>query len=181
MRIISGTAKGRRLAHPKGAHIRPVLDKVKGAIFNILFDVSGLKVLDVFAGTGSIGLEAVSRGATQAIFIDNDREAITLIRKNIELCKFQGSCELLPYHVEKALKILQGRGEKFDLIFVDPPYLKDLVNPTIQKISELGLLANSGKIITEHHPKEPITNLPEDLHISDQRKYGQTLLTFLTA
>lgn len=180
MRIISGLAKGRRIASPRGSHIRPVLDQVKEAIFNILFDVNDLAVLDLFAGTGSIGLEAVSRGAKSAVFVDNDREAIGIIQKNIELCGFKEECRLIPKPVERALKGLAKSGEKFDLIFIDPPYLKGLVVPTIKMVGELKLLAGNGKIITEHHPKEPIGSLSADLQISDQRKYGQTLITFIT-
>lgn len=179
MRIIAGQAKGRRLASPSGPHIRPVLDQVKESIFNILFNVEGLSVLDIFAGTGSIGLEAISRGAKRAVFIDSDREAVKTIKKNIEICGFGDPCRIISKHAEVALKILSKKGEKFDLIFIDPPYLKDLVNKTISNVAKLGLLNNNGRIITEHHPKEPVENPPEGLRITDQRKYGQTLITFL--
>lgn len=179
MRIISGTAKGRRLATPKGKHIRPVLDQVKEAIFNILYNIAGLDVADVFAGTGSIGLEALSRGAATAVFVDNDREALSLIRENIEKCKFGPEARIIPKHVDVALKVMQKEGLKFDIMFVDPPYQKDLVVKTLSTIAEFGLLKPDGRIITEHHPKEPIEGLPETLTISDQRKYGQTMITFL--
>lgn len=179
MRIIAGEAGGRRLATPKGTHIRPVLDQVKESIFNILFDVQNLRVLDLFAGTGSIGLEAVSRGAGKAVFVDNDREAISIIRENIKRCRFEKKTNLVPRHIDIAIKMLSKKNEKFDLIFIDPPYLKGLVVSTINKVFESGLLAEDGLIITEHHPKEPVRNLAKGIEISDQRKYGQTMITFL--
>lgn len=179
MRIIAGTARGRKIRSPKGDHIRPVLDKVKEAIFNILYNIADLEVLDVFAGTGSIGLEAISRGAEGAVFIDKDREAISIIRENIRICGFEDSCKVIPKHANVALKILSKEGAKFDIIFVDPPYLKDLVVPTINLISEFDLLKKDGLIISEHHPKEELTNLCSGLEVTDERKYGQTLVSFV--
>jgi 16S rRNA (guanine(966)-N(2))-methyltransferase RsmD len=178
VRIIAGTAKGRRLATPTGSHIRPVLDQVKESIFNILYSVENLDVLDLFAGTGSIGLEAISRGAASVMFVDSDREAVKLLHENIRKCSFENQCRVIPKHINSALKMLEKSGRKFDLIFIDPPYLKDLVNPTIRQVFETGLLNDGGTIIIEHHPKEPIENLPNGLKISDERKYGQTLMTF---
>lgn len=180
MRIICGTAGGRRLKGPPNDSIRPVLDQVKESIFNILFDVTGMSVLDVFAGTGSLGLEAVSRGASCAVFIENNSKAIRIIRENIKICGFKDACRLIPKHVNVALKLLHREERKFQLIFIDPPYLKNLVNPTIQLINEHDLLQKGGLIITEHHPKEPLKDLPGDLSISDERKYGQTYVTFVT-
>lgn len=179
MRIISGIAKGRRLASPSTSRIRPVLDQVKESIFNILFDVTDLIVLDLFAGTGSIGLEAVSRGAAEASFVDNSKEALDIIRENIKRCRFENQCRVIPRHIDGAIKTLSKEDKKFDLIFVDPPYLKDLVVPTIRKVLETGLLAENGLIVTEHHPKEPVENLPEGLEVTDERKYGQTMITFI--
>jgi len=179
MRIIAGKAKGRRLSTPKGTHIRPVLDQVKESIFNILYNVEGLEILDLFAGTGSIALEAISRGAKSAYMVDNDREAISIIRENIKKCGFEAECTLIPKHVNSAIKKLAKEGTKFDIIFIDPPYLKDLVNPTIKLVYESRLLKADGLIISEHHPKEPIENPPEPLKIKDSRKYGQTMVTFL--
>ena len=177
MRIISGKAKNRRLASFKGAEIRPVLDQVKESIFNILFDVTDLSVLDIFAGTGSIGLEAISRGAANVTFVENNKKALKIIKENTKRCGFEGECKMLPLHVDAAIKRLAG--EKFDLIFIDPPYLKDFVRRTIQKVYEARLLEKGCIIICEHHPKELIDNLPESLELYDQRKYGQTLISFI--
>lgn len=178
MRIIAGTRKSLRLATPKGEGIRPALDKVKEAIFNILWSVDGLRVLDCFAGTGNIGLEALSRGAAHATFIDSGREAIELIRKNIAICKFEDQTTLLPFAASTAITKLEKQGVQFDLIFVDPPYNKNLVNPTIQQIVDAQLLAPAGQIICEHFPKEVLVP-PAGYQLADERKYGQTLISFL--
>lgn len=178
MRIIAGSRKSLRLKTPKGEGIRPALDKVKEAIFNILWSVEGLRVLDCFAGTGNIGLEAISRGAAHATFIDSGREAIDLIRKNIAICKFEDQTSLLPYAAATAIAKLGSQGAQFDLIFVDPPYNKNLVTPSIQQVADANLLAPDGQIICEHFPKEVLTP-PTDYLVADERKYGQTLISFV--
>ncbi len=178
MRIIAGSAKGRLLYGPKSDRIRPALDKVKGAIFNILYDVSDLKVLDVFAGTGSVGLEALSRGASSCTFIDRLPEALTLLRRNIERCGFEASAQILKLEVPRELRRAQKFGP-FDLIFVDPPYDKNLVNPSLEGVARERLLAPGGKIIVEHTPREGIEEIG-GLKITDRREYGQTVISFLT-
>lgn len=207
MRIIAGSAKGRILTGPKSERIRPALDKVKGAIFNILYDVTGRKVLDVFAGTGSIGLEALSRGAASCVFIDRLPEALALLRKNIERCGFESSATVLKLEAPRELKRAQKLAP-FDLIFVDPPYDKGLVNPTLAAITREKILAQEGIVIVEHSPRELIESeyrldrtqsvqsngangetaeqqmgvrgrAVSPLTIKDQRKYGQTIISFL--
>ncbi len=172
---------------------------MKGAIFNILFSVEGFHVLDLFAGTGAVGIEALSRGAAHCTFVDASDEAATIIRKNIALCGFEDRAKIFPKRVDVALDYFARHEQKFDLIFVDPPYLKDLVKPTLEKIANAGILAPTGRIIVEHHPKEPIqspirTNPSTRLGASvpanqrtnvlistDTRKYGQTIISFLTS
>lgn len=180
MRIIAGSRKSLRLATPKGNSIRPALDQVKEAIFNILWSVEGLRVLDCFAGTGNLGLEALSRGAAHATFIDSGREALQLIHKNIAICKFEAQTTVLPFPAHVAIAKLAKQGAQFDLIFVDPPYSKDLVNPSLQQIADAQLLAPGGQIICEHFPKEILTP-PAGLALSDERHYGQTVISFLAA
>ncbi len=178
MRVIAGSAKGRRLATPKRDDpIRPVLDQVKEAIFNILFDVSDTRVLDCFAGTGALGIEALSRGAAHATFIDQSPRAQSLITSNIDLCRFTDRATLLRFSAEKALRWLGERQEQFDLIFIDPPYEKGLLNPSLAQVAEARLLTPTGIIIMEHHPKEAVA-VPAGLVLTDQRKYGQTLISF---
>lgn len=197
MRVIAGIAKGRILLGPKGDSIRPVLDKVKQAIFNILGDIEGACVLDLFAGTGSIGIEALSRGASQATFVDISREATILIRKNLERCSFADQAKVVQHEIPiKLARLAAGsfpripeselgssgrplsQPGQFDLIFVDPPYDQHLVNRTLKAIVREKLLAAQGTIVIEHSPREPIAN---DLSLKpiNQRKYGQTLVSFL--
>lgn len=178
MRVIAGTAKGRTLISPKTDTIRPVLDQVKEAIFNILYNIEGSSVLDLFAGTGAVGIEALSRGAARAVFVDHDEEAVQLIRKNLERCGFEGNGEILPMTVGKAINILSKKGQIFDLIFVDPPYECHFVRKTLMKLAQSPLLGKNSLIAVEHHPKEPIPKM-EGLRLTDQRKYGQTLVSFL--
>jgi 16S rRNA (guanine(966)-N(2))-methyltransferase RsmD len=158
--------------------IRPALDKVKEAIFNILGDIKGLAVLDLYAGTGSVGIEALSRGAGRATFVDSAREAINLVEKNLERVKLsrKGSAQKLKLPLE--LSRLRTGGRPYDLIFVDPPYDEKLVNPTLRRIVREKLVVPLGRVVVEHSPRERIL---EDvgLTILDQRKYGQTLISFL--
>jgi 16S rRNA (guanine(966)-N(2))-methyltransferase RsmD len=176
MRVIAGSQKGRILAGPKSAKIRPALDKVKQAIFNILGDVEGLQVLDLFAGTGSIGIEALSRGAHFAVFADSEPEALRLIRENLKRTDFEKQARILKLRLP--FRRFTDPPFPFDLIFVDPPYDRNLVNPTLRAIAREKILAPRGTVVVEHSPREPIE---EDvgLAIIDRRKYGQTLISFL--
>lgn len=177
MRIVSGTFKGRRLQGPKSKEIRPVLDKVKQAIFNILGGVEELRVLDLFAGTGSIGIEALSRGASFAVFVDSGIEALRLIKKNIRLLGLENQTRVLRACLPKEVARLRKVGP-FGLLFVDPPYDRDLVNPTLHAIAREKILVPGGTVVVEHSPRETIS--PDvGLSLFDQRKYGQTLVSFL--
>lgn len=178
MRIISGTAGGLKITAPKSDRTRPALDQVKEAVFNILFDVSGLRVLDLFAGSGSIGIEALSRGAESATFVEEWDKAVECIRKNLAHCSLESNARILKMQVKKAIAMLSRKEEKFDLIFVDPPYLKNLVNETLSSISRAGIMQPQAVIVVEHHPKEEIREI-EGLSLTDQRKYGQTRISFL--
>jgi len=178
MRVIAGKAKGHKLVTPSSDRVRPALDQVKEAIFNILFDVNGLRVLDLFAGSGSIGVEALSRGASEAVFVEEWSKAVAAIKRNLKHTKLEESARVMGKTVEKAIKILGGEGRPFDLIFVDPPYGKDLVNPTLRALAASPLVSDNSRIIVEHHPKEPIEEI-SGLALTDTRKYGQTLVSFL--
>ena len=178
MRVIAGTCKGRTLLGPKTEAIRPVLDQVKEALFNILYNVEGLTVLDLFAGTGSVGIEALSRGARHCTFVDSSKESIPIIRRNLENCGFLAQATVLPISAGKAIAQLEDRALPFDLIFCDPPYQERWVKKTLQKLENSLLVAPNTLIIVEHHPKEPIPEL-SGLVLTDSRKYGQTLVSFL--
>lgn len=178
MRVISGKAKGHRLTAPKSPRLRPALDQVKEAVFNILFDVSGARVLDLFAGCGSVGIEALSRGAASATFVEEWREAADAIERNLKHCKLEDGAKIMRTTVARAIRALDRAGECFDLVFVDPPYEKDLVNPTLALLAESGIIHKDTLIVVEHHPKEPIDE-GIDLILTDSRKYGQTRIAFL--
>ena len=146
MRVISGTARGRKLKEPKRLDIRPTSDIVKESVFNIIqFDIQGRRVLDLFAGTGQLGIEALSRGAGSAAFVDSQPEAVKLIRANLQLCGFSDSASV---YLRDALSYLRS-GEKFDLIFLDPPYDTPLADLALGKIIEFDKLNPNGIIICE--------------------------------
>ncbi|MBL7685602.1 MAG: 16S rRNA (guanine(966)-N(2))-methyltransferase RsmD [Deltaproteobacteria bacterium] len=178
MRVIAGSAKGHRLQSPQTLKVRPATDKVKGALFNILGNIEGLKVLDLFAGTGSVGIEALSRGAATCHFVEADRHIATYILKNLSHCHFENQGNLLQKRVDWALKYFHQKQQYFDLIFVDPPYDQNLVNPTLKEIDSFELLSLGGWIVVEHSPRENILK-QERLEIFDERSYGQTRISFL--
>ena len=146
MRVISGTARGRKLKELSGMDIRPTSDLVKESVFNIVqFDIEGRRILDLYAGTGQIGIEALSRGAASLVFVDSDESAIKLIRENVEKCGFMKSSVICR---RDALEYLE-RCEPFDLIFIDPPYDSGLAAETLRKIIEFDKLNTNGIIMCE--------------------------------
>ncbi|MGI5936564.1 MAG: 16S rRNA (guanine(966)-N(2))-methyltransferase RsmD [Oscillospiraceae bacterium] len=144
MRIITGAARGRKLKEPVGMEIRPTSDMVKEAMFNIIqFDIEGRRVLDLFAGSGQLGIEALSRGASSAVFVDQSRGAVELVRENLKLCKFEGEVVL-----GDSLAYLERCG-KFDIIFIDPPYDSGLADKALHKIFKFDILSDGGIIVCE--------------------------------
>jgi len=159
--------------------LRPTADRVKEAIFDILQNsVQGQKVLDLFAGTGALGIEALSRGARGAVFVEGSPQSLTVLYKNIEACRLQGQVEVLPREVQAGIKILSDRGETFDLIFLDPPYGKGLARKALQTLAGRSILASEALIVAEHSPAEELDDIPA-LERVDQRRYGSTLVSFL--
>ncbi len=176
MRIIAGLAKGRKLIAPRSFSVRPVSDKVKGAIFNILGPLDGETVLDLFAGSGSVGLEALSRGATKVVFVDVFHESLQCLQKNTAACGFEKQVVILKGKIPEVLKKIKNH-PPFSLIFVDPPYDKNLINPALEGLCINKLIDAQTTLIIEHSPRE--TPSCEELSLVDQRKYGQTLVSFL--
>jgi 16S rRNA (guanine(966)-N(2))-methyltransferase RsmD len=188
MRIIAGDYKGRKLADLPKAAIRPTADRLREAIFNIL-EAQGVtrpSVLDLFAGSGALGLEALSRGAHQAVFVDSQVQALKLIQRNLDLC----GCEAQRWHLIKwdiriNLNCLRSLGWQFDLVFIDPPYQKGLIRPTLEHLIDSQSLDPRARIVVEHARQETIdvltdtegTNL-ERLGLYDCRHYGKTLVSF---
>ncbi|KUG03088.1 16s rrna (guanine(966)-n(2))-methyltransferase ssu rrna m(2)g966 [hydrocarbon metagenome] len=163
MRVISGTAKGKRLKAPPGMTTRPVTDMVKEALFNVLgFDVGGSRFLDLFAGSGSIGVEALSRGADMVVFIDRDARATGIIKSNLENCGFDRNLyEVHRNDVFKAVDILQKRRVEFDLIYIDPPFTdEEIFAKIMHRMDKKGIMKSQCKIIIRTRRK---MSLPEDL------------------
>ncbi len=179
MRVIGGTAKGRRVKSFKGQTLRPTADRVKEALFNILpHDLSGWKALDLFAGTGNLTFEALSRGAAEACLVDVSREAGKMIRKNIEALGFSGSAKVLGIPVLRAIHVLAGRGDHFDLIFADPPYDKGWVERVLRSLAREELLQRDGILVVEHSTREEVKESYGSLVLHDQRRYGGTCISF---
>lgn len=173
MRVITGTAKGRRLITLEGEDIRPTSDKVKGAVFNsIQFDIEGRTVLDLFAGSGSLGIEALSRGAKKAVFVDLSRNAVRVINENLEHCKLKENAVVFN---GDSLSYLKTTREKFDIIFIDPPYNKQLT----QKALPLALkVLNEGAIIVcETAADEELPEQFDKYTAVKSDKYSKTKLT----
>lgn len=181
MRIIGGALRGRRLSTTKGGAIRPTTDKVREAVFAILTPcLTEGTVLDLYAGTGSLGIEALSRGMRRAVFIENSPQAIALLKKNIAACALEKQSEIIRLPVARGLQILSSRKEAFDLILLDPPYRDRLVEKTLSAISEAGVITPEGVVVAEHSVKEVPAAALGTLRLDDQRHYGQTMISFFT-
>ncbi|MBN2883770.1 MAG: 16S rRNA (guanine(966)-N(2))-methyltransferase RsmD [Clostridia bacterium] len=166
-RIIAGTAGGIRIQTLEGRNTRPTTDRAKEALFSMLGDsLSGRVILDLFAGSGSLGLEAVSRGASYVVLVDHNSRCTEVIRKNATMCSFQDKARILRADYAKAVKVLSGEGKKFGGIFLDPPYDKNLVSASIENIIAGDIIEDDGILIVEHS----VTEVP------DVEKYGFELL-----
>lgn len=154
LQVLTGRAKGRKLKVPKGKNVRPTTGRVKKTIFDTLGDISGLKVLDLFAGSGSLGIEALSRDAAHVTFVERNTLVHKLLKENITLCGFMDRAALIRAHYEGAIKRLKKSGQKFNLMFIDPPYIfyrTKQVSDFINEVSEL--LGDGGVIVIEHNYK----------------------------
>ena len=181
MRIISGLSKGRRLVTPKHPSVRPTSDRVKESMFNILGDrVEGKVVLDLFAGTGNLGIEALSRRAKKAVFVEKGRESLRLIQKNLAQCNLEGQSEILAKDVNRAIGILKQRGESFDLILMDPPYEKGWVQKTMMKLNSHPIYHGDSILVVEHGRREPLPNSVNGWNLIRQQRVGDTMISFLT-
>ena len=179
MRIIAGQSKGRTLEPIKGRNTRPTSDKVKESIFSIIQDrIQDSMVLDLFAGTGNLGFEALSRGACRAIFIDKDIYAIRTIKKNRQTLGYQDQSEVFKNDAVRSLTELSKRDILFDIIFMDPPYRKDYEEILLSSIDSLNILHNDGIIIVEHDAKTLLSDNVANLYRFDWRKYGGTGVSF---
>ncbi|MBN2514685.1 MAG: 16S rRNA (guanine(966)-N(2))-methyltransferase RsmD [Deltaproteobacteria bacterium] len=178
MKVLGGRAKGKRIYVPKGAVIRATTDRTKESLFNILQSVEGRSFLDLFAGTGSVGIEALSRGVSHCVFVEKDPYLIKAIKKNLQHCGFVDQFDIIPYHVEEGIQRLAKRKESFDIIFADPPYIKGLVQKTINLLMKYSILSTPGIVVIEHSPRETFREADNKIVLSDQRRYGDSMLSF---
>ncbi|HEY6874075.1 MAG TPA: 16S rRNA (guanine(966)-N(2))-methyltransferase RsmD [Geobacteraceae bacterium] len=182
MRVISGSARGRKLLTPKNDRIRPTADRVKESLFNILAvqtgNLAGLKVLDVFAGTGNLGIEALSRGAAEAVFIDENREAASLVKKNLELTGLDGKGRVLQKEALAALKMLGTGTTPFGLVFLDPPYRKGLAGQVMEFLAGSALIDENTVVVAETAAREDLPEAFGRLRQFDRRVYGDTAIAF---
>ena len=182
MRIISGTARGTKLFTLEGLDTRPTLDRVKEPLFNIInFDLEDAVVLDLFAGSGALGLEAISRGAKKVFLCEKNRNAANIVEKNIEKTKFQDQAILIRNDFEKSISFIEQLNEKIDVVFIDPPYKTDLIKKSLEKILDSDILNDDFIIIAETDEPERILKDINILNINvfDTRKYGRVSLIFL--
>ncbi|HTK79226.1 MAG TPA: 16S rRNA (guanine(966)-N(2))-methyltransferase RsmD [Rhizomicrobium sp.] len=186
MRLTGGRLGGRTLFAPASARVRPTSDKVRQAIFNILehndfgtgFSLAGARLADLFAGTGAMGIEAVSRGARYCLFVEESAESRALIRKNIEALELTGATKIWRRDATKLGPMPAGSGGPFDLVLLDPPYRKNLIPPALTSLAEGGWLAAMPLLVAEMAEDESLAEL-SGFQMLDQRIYGDTRVVFL--
>ena len=179
MRIIGGQARGRTLTAPAGDRTRPTQDYVRESLFNIIrFDIVDARVLDLFAGTGALSLEALSRGASSAVLVDTDRAACAAIRKNIDATRMQERCRLVTRDYRAAIGALAGEGRRFDVVFIDPPYKMENTGEMCAALYDGGLLADAFLLVVEHKSGRA-PQLDARFDAFDLRQYGDTEITFV--
>jgi 16S rRNA (guanine966-N2)-methyltransferase len=179
VRIIAGKLKGRRLQAFRGRQVRPTADRVREALFNILNrEFIDANILDLFAGTGALGIEALSRGAKTAVFVDNNSHSLEVLRSNLDGCALQHCARTIRWDISRNLNCLEGYPRTFNLVFLDPPYRCGLVSTTLQHLEKSGCLAPEAILAAEHEvgmqPQIPSAHFA----CSDNRRYGRTALSF---
>ena len=179
MKIVAGKNKGNKLKYLKDISVRPTSHKVREALFDVIMPyIDGAVLLDLFAGVGAIGIEALSRGAKRVIFIDNNIKCVKIIKKNLEITRNTQFGSVFKKECLSGLKLLKKKKFLFDFIFMDPPYNKGLVNVALFEISELSILKKDGIIIVQHHKEESIDSNLDKIKLVKQKKYSESLLSF---
>ena len=172
MRVISGSKRGKKLKEPDNYDIRPTTDMVKESLFNIIqFDIEGRKVLDLFAGTGQLGIECLSRGAESVTFVDQSREAVAIVKQNLKSCGFEARV------VQTDSVAFLSRGEKFDVILLDPPYVTNLIDKALQIINSVDILTEGGIIMCESGREKPMPDVNMPYFKCKEYNYGKVKLT----
>ena len=183
LRIVGGAFRGRKISAPSGQNTRPTTDRTRESLFNILahkpeFDLEGARVIDLFAGSGALGLEAMSRGASFCLFVDTDASARGAIRDNVEALGLFGNTRIHRRPADSLGTKPAGVGPRFTLAFLDPPYRKDLITPCLQILSEGGWLAEGALLCAEHAAGETFRP-PQDMVFEETRSFGDTEISFL--
>ena len=174
MRVITGSARGRRLKELEGMETRPTTGKVKESLFSILqFDIEGRRVLDLFAGTGQLGIEALSRGARECVFIDQRKDAVNLIRENVKLCDLTDNAVVRQGDSMAYLK----SGEKFDIIFLDPPYGSKLLGEALEQITKFDICREHGIIVAESAVETELPSVAPPYSLYREYRYGKIKLS----
>ena len=179
VRVISGKCRGTHLMAPEGMETRPTTDRIKETLFNMIaFDIPECQFLDLFSGSGAIGIESLSRGAERAVFVDQGDKALACIKGNLEKTKLTGNAQVMGMSVLEAIKALGRSKDVFDIIFMDPPYALEETQQILEAIDENGLLHEEGYIILERSSKS-IVKLPQNLVLWKEKQYKTTTLSFI--
>ncbi len=179
MRISGGEAKGRTLNFPARCAQRPTTDFLREALFNVLRLQPDQNFLDLFAGSGAVGLEAASRGAHKVTFVEKSKTLIAVLRQNVSVCGYDEKCVIMQADVHSALSSLSRKKSMFDVIFADPPYNEGFIGETLKTLYENPVLQKNGLLVLQHSVREQLNELADGWFLSDQRKYGDNLLTFI--
>lgn len=179
MRIIGGKYRGRKIGFPKSPHIRPTQDRIREALFNVLAPgISGVNALDLFAGSGAFGLEALSRGAKNVTFVDNNFKCIRIIKENLRNIDIENRAKILKMDAFRAIKKLSETGNKFDIIFLDPPYYKGLSKKTLISLNQYDILSHTNIIVVEHSKRDTLPYNINNIIFFKQKRFGDTVLSF---
>ena len=178
MRVIAGSAKGMKLKGPEGDEFRPTADKVKEALFSILgHRIIDARFIDLYAGSGAIGIEALSRGTASCIFADNKKESLRLIEENLKKTRLHEGTRIINTDVKKALKNMAAENITADLVYLDPPYNSPDLGSVVRSLFDLSVVAENGLVIAEHSSKN--RDWSNNFNLFKQKKYGDTLLTII--
>jgi 16S rRNA (guanine(966)-N(2))-methyltransferase RsmD len=179
VRIVAGTARGKKLAAPKGRDVRPTSDRVREALFSSIGErVRDASVLDLFAGSGALGLEALSRGARRATFVERSRRTMAVVRRNARDLGFVDRARFIEGSALYSLKQLEKEGARFHIVFLDPPYKGTLLGDALLALGKSGILVEGGLVVAEHPAEVPVL-VGEEFHILSKKRYGGTVLSFV--
>jgi 16S rRNA (guanine966-N2)-methyltransferase len=178
MRIIGGLYRSRLISMPKGVEIRPTQDKVRQAMFNVLGDISGKRVLELFAGSGAFGIEAISRGAVYVTFVDNNFKCAETVETNLKSLGIADNVyDIIRTNALSVLPRLSKGDEKYDIIFLDPPYYQGLSKKCLINIDSYDILAPNGHVIVEHFKKDELATDLKTIVFDKDRQYGDTVVS----